>query len=165
MTRKRTYSVIAAFVWGLFLLPLAAGQKAPAKKAADSALPSVVAGPAVPYRGARFEPSDRIDPFLNPLTRRKSENPDEEAPKPSPPPGIAGMNVQDVNLVGVAKSQEGYTAVFRGNDKRIYFLHVGDRLFDGYLKDIGADFVQIIRETKMKSGQVLTKEITKRLRT
>ena len=75
------------------------------------------------------------------------------------------MNVQDVNLVGVAKSQEGYTAVFRGNDKRIYFLHVGDRLFDGYLKDIGADFVQIIRETKMKSGQVLTKEITKRLRT
>jgi Tfp pilus assembly protein PilP len=165
MNRKRTYPTVAVFVWGLFLLPWAAGQQTPAKKTAAPAPPPIATAPIAPYRGARYEPTNRTDPFLNPLTRRKNENPDEEAPKPTPPPGIAGMNVQEVELVGVSKSREGYTAVFRGPDKRVYFLHIGDHLFDGYLKDIGADSVQMIRETKLKSGKVSIQEITKRLRT
>lgn len=165
MIRNRTYLTIAVFVWGLFPLPWAVGQQAPTKKTAAPATPPSATAPATLYHGARYEPSDRIDPFLNPLTRRKNESPDEEAPKPTPPPGIAGMNVQDVELVGVSKRKEGYTAVFRGTDKRVYFLHIGDRLFDGYVKDIGADSVQMIRETKLRSGKVLTQEITRRLRT
>ena len=38
-------------------------------------------------------------------------------------------------------------------------------MFDGYIKAINLDSVLLIRETKMRSGKVLTQEVTKRLRT
>jgi hypothetical protein len=75
------------------------------------------------------------------------------------------MSYNEVELLGMSVSPEGKTAVFKGNDKRIYFLREGDRLFDGYVKTITADYVLLIRETKLRSGRVLTQEITKRLRT
>jgi Tfp pilus assembly protein PilP len=117
------------------------------------------------YAGARYESGNRRDPFLNPLLTRKDQNADEEAPKGTPPPGIAGMYIKDVELLGMAVNSEGQTAAFKGTDKRVYFLHVGDRLFDGYIKSITLDSVQLIHETTLRSGKVLTQEITKRLRT
>ena len=132
---------------------MSAGKTAPA-----------VESPAV-YRGARYEPGNRRDPFLNPLLFKKKEDVDEEVQKGNPPPGIAGMKITDVELLGFSVSPEGKTAVFRGTDKRVYFLHEGDRMYDGYVKVINPDSVQLIRETKMRSGKVLTHDVTKRLRT
>lgn len=120
--------------------------------------------PAV-YQGARYEASNRRDPFLNPLLLKKKEDVDEEVQRDNAPPGIAGMKIKDVELLGFSVSLEGKTAVFRGTDKRVYFLHEGDRMFDGYIKTVNLDSVQLIRETKMQSGKVLTQEVTKRLRT
>jgi hypothetical protein len=104
------------------------------------------------------------DPFLNPLLKRKKSDADEEIPKSEPPPGISGMNSNEVELLGISMSDETKTAAFRGTDKRIYFLHEGDRLFDGHLKTISTNSVLLIRETRLRSGKVLTQEITKRLR-
>ncbi len=56
-------------------------------------------------------------------------------------------------------------AVVRGSDSRAYFLKVGDKLFDGYLKDIQNDSITLVRETKLRSGKTLTQDVTKRLRT
>jgi hypothetical protein len=132
---------------------MSAGKTAPA-----------VESPAV-YRDARYEPSNRRDPFLNPLLFKKKEDVDEEVQRGNPPPGIAGMKINDVELLGFSLSPEGKIAVFRGTDKRVYFLHEGDRMFDGFVKVINLDSVQLIRETKMRSGKVLTQDVTKRLRT
>jgi hypothetical protein len=104
------------------------------------------------------------DPFLNPLLKRKKSDVDEEVLKSDPPPGIAGMNANDVELLGISMSEDTKTAAFRGTDKRTYFLHEGDRLFDGHLKTIHTNSVLLIRETRLRSGKVLTQEITKRLR-
>ncbi len=116
--------------------------------------------------GVRYDPGNRPDPFLNPIPLRKGViDPNSEMPRGNPPPGIAGMSAREVVLLGMSLSPEGKTAVFQGTDRRVYFLREGDRLFDGYLKNITIDSVLLIQETKLRSGKVLTQEITKRLRT
>jgi len=142
----------------------AAGQTAAPRIPGREAKPAMVETPDT-YRGARYEPNNRRDPFLNPLLLKKAENPDEEVPRGNPPPGIAGMYIKDVDLLGFSISPEGTTAVFRGSDKRVYFLHAGDRMFDGYIKSVSFDSVLLIRESRLRSGKVLIQEVTKRLRT
>jgi hypothetical protein len=160
MLRKSSRIWLLALGCAAWLFTSAAGGQTPAQKAVPAVESQAGSGKI------RFEPGNRPDPFLNPLIQRKSkEEVDEEIPKGTPPPGIAGMSYNEVELLGMSVSPEGKTAVFRGNDKRVYFLREGDRLFDGYVKTITSDHVLLIRETKLRSGRVLTEEITKRLRT
>ncbi len=115
--------------------------------------------------GIRYNPDNRRDPFLDPLANRKrAADPDAEAPRGQQPPGIAGMYIAQVRLVGIANG-ETFTAVFEGTDKRAYFLKEKDKLFDGYIKKIEADAVILTRETKLMSGKVVTQDVVKRLRT
>jgi hypothetical protein len=117
--------------------------------------------------GAKFEPTDRRDPFLNPLLVSKSAKniEDEEESRGQPPPGIAGMYIAQVKLQGISSREGSKLAVFRGSDNRAYFLQEGDKLFDGFVKNIGSDSVLLVREARLKSGKTLSQEITKRLRT
>ncbi len=144
------------------VLPCLSSAQIRPPKAASTAKPQVEA--AVIGGTPRFVRSPSPDPFLNPLLKRKKSDVDEEVLKSEPPPGIAGMSSAEVQLLGISISGEGKTAAFRGNDQRIYFLHEGDRLFDGFLKTISTNSVLLIRETSLRSGKVLTQEITKRLR-
>jgi hypothetical protein len=115
---------------------------------------------------SRYDSGQRRDPFLNPLLlRKKIDELNEEVPLGQPPPGISGMYISEVTLAGVSLRDDGKTAVFKGQDKRAYFLQEGDRLFDGYLRKIEPDSVVLVRETKLKSGKLITEEIQKRLRT
>jgi Tfp pilus assembly protein PilP len=156
---------LAALGWIALLAPSQASGQTTARKAPTADRPVAATAAPTGYAGTHYESGNRRDPFLNPLIGRKDQNGDEEASKGTPPPGIAGMNIKDVELLGMAVSSEGQTAAFKGTDKRVYFLHLGDRLFDGYVKSISIDSVQLLRETKLRSGKVLTQEITKRLRT
>ena len=151
---------------GAVLLPPPAGMgQTAAKKAAPQQDARQVLESSKEYASAIYNSYGRRDPFLNPLLLRKNEDIDGEAPRGSPPPGIAGMYIDQVELVGVSASPEGIIAVFRGTDKHVYFLHEGDRMFDGHIKSVALDAVQLIRETKMRSGKVITEQVTKRLRT
>ena len=115
---------------------------------------------------AKYDSRSRRDPFLNPILVRKKESPpDEEIGSGQSAPGIAGMSVTQVALLGVSTRQGGRTAVFQGTDKRAYFLQEGDRFYDGYLKSIADDSVVLVRQRHYRSGKVVTDEITKRLRT
>ena len=164
---KISFMSLAALAWTAMLAPMAANSQTPAKKPAAAVKVTPLVEFPVGNGGPRYEPSDRPDPFLNPLIQRKdvSNEAEEEAPRGTPPPGIAGMSASDVVLLGISISSDGKTAAFRGTDKRVYFLREGDHLFNGYIKAIDADSVQLIRETKLKNGKVLTQEIIKRLRT
>jgi hypothetical protein len=160
MNMKRLWFFFVLIVWVALLATTSGSQTKPSKAA-------VIANPEleVPAIAApRFDRTNRPDPFLNPLTKRKKADVDEELPRGDAPPGIAGMTSNEVELLGLSLSSESKTAAFRGTDKRVYFLHEGDRLFDGYVKTIRVDSVLLIHETKLRSGKVLTQEITKRLR-
>jgi hypothetical protein len=120
----------------------------------------------ISYSEITYKSGNRRDPFLNPLlTKKGSQQEDSEESRGTPPPGIAGTFIAQAMLQGVVVRDRGRVAVVRGADSRAYFLREGDRLFDGYLKVIENDSITLVRETKMRSGKVLTQDVTKRLRT
>ncbi|MDM7994820.1 MAG: hypothetical protein QUT30_03940 [Acidobacteriota bacterium] len=157
-------------LWTLFPIllccPLSAQEAKPgiptnalqANKAAES---------PIKYSEVRYQSGNRRDPFLNPLLLKKKaqKQEDEEVSRGLPPPGIAGTYIAQATLQGVTLRDNGKVAVVRGADSRAYFIRVGDRLFDGFVKDIQNDSITFVRETRMKSGKTLTQEVTKRLRT
>jgi hypothetical protein len=118
-------------------------------------------------RGA--EPTEthvgRRDPFLNPLQPKKKPMQDDGVIPPSlPPRGIAGTPIAELLFEGTSFREGRKLAIVRGSDRRIYFLKKGARFFDGYLKTIQTDSIVLVRETKLKSGKVLTQDVIKRLR-
>ena len=166
MSRKSALIWLVAFACFALLTPYAASRQNSQGKAATATKDALVVEFPIGISGVRYESGNRPDPFLNPLGQRKGQlDPNSEMPRGNPPPGIAGMSTNEVELLGMSLSPEGKTAVFKGTDQRVYFLREGDRLFDGYLKAITIDSVLLIHETKLRSGKVLTQEITKRLRT
>ena len=121
----------------------------------------------VKYSTVHYQSGNRRDPFLNPLLLKKKEKKqdDEELSRGLPPPGIAGTYIAQATLQGITSRNSAKVAIVRGADSRAYFLRVGDRLFDGFVKDIQIDSITLVRETKLKSGKTLTQDVTKRLRT
>jgi Tfp pilus assembly protein PilP len=119
------------------------------------------------YSAVRYQSGNRRDPFLNPLLLKQKavKLEDEEVSRGLPPPGIAGTYIAQAVLQGITIRDGGKVAIIRGADSRAYFMRIGDRLFDGYVKDIQNDSITLVRETKMKSGKTLTQDVTKRLRT
>jgi Tfp pilus assembly protein PilP len=143
----------------------AAQQPKDAKTDPAKAKKTIVESPVV-YAGIRYQSGNRRDPFLNLLLLKKAQKPlqDPEEPRGQPPPGIGGMFIAQVSLLGIASQEGEPTAIFRGTDKRAYFLRQGDKLFDGPITKIDAEAVTLIRETRFKSGKVLKQEVIKRLR-
>lgn len=75
-------------------------------------------------QGYNYAPGGRRDPFrpLFPAGTR----PDQR------PPGLAGMLVAELDLVGVINdTRDGDVVVVDGPDSKGYFLRVGDEVFDG----------------------------------
>jgi hypothetical protein len=157
----------AVFLSMVLLSGLAPAQDAKKNPALNTSRPPAL--PELPARNfeASFKPSNRRDPFLNPTFTKKGSKPneDEEESRGAPPPGIGGTLIAQAALQGISIRENGKVAIVRGSDTRAYFLREGDRLFDGYLKTIEADSITLVRETKMKSGKVITQDVTKRLRT
>jgi len=149
----------------MLLVVVAFGQSRPAKPTKPAAATPNVEAP-VGYSGVKYQAENRRDPFLSPINTKKNSGPvDEVEGRGQPPPGIAGTLIAQAALLGISRSTDGQTAVFRGADKRAYFLQEGDRLFDGYLKKIESDSVLMVRETRFRSGKTLTEQIVKKLRT
>jgi hypothetical protein len=120
--------------------------------------------PKLNFASIAFDPSDLRDPFLNPLLKEKEKG-DREVDRGLPPPGIAGTYIAEAVLKGISIMGNDRLAIVKGNGNRAYFLREGDRLFDGYLKTIHRDSITLVRETKMRSGKIITQDVTKKLRT
>jgi hypothetical protein len=103
---------------------------------------------ATNYSDIRYQSGNRRDPFLNPmLLAEKAKNQNEEVARGLPPPGIAGTYIAQLKLEGLSFRDDRRIAIVRGADKRAYFLEEGDKLFDGYVKNIEPDFITLVRET------------------
>jgi len=117
------------------------------------------------YAGVSFKPGKIRDPFLNPLIKKAGSNGDQEVARGIPPLGITGTFIAEAVLKGISFSEDSRLAIVKGAGNRAYFLRVGDRLFDGYLKAIHRDSITLVRETKMRSGKTITQTVIKQLRT
>jgi hypothetical protein len=160
----RNHSKLPWLLLSFLLSSPAIAQKAAPKTNATQTTKTAEA--PIQYSSIPYISDNRHDPFFNPKHYRiNTTQADEEIARGLPPPGIAGTFIAQAALEGIATGNSRRSAIVRGADTRAYFLKEGDRLFDGYLKTIRDDSIIFVRETKMRSGKILTYDITKRLRT
>lgn len=79
------------------------------------------------------------------------------------PPGIAGLQVATLRLQGLVKGPDGMIAVVANPQDRVYFLHAGDRIFDGLVATIDMDKITFQQVNKDAFGRPVQREIVKRL--
>ena len=100
--------------------------------------------PVVIKHMAVYNPAGRLDPFVNLIARKKLLSKKEEAKLKRIPsfeerqekyPGIRGILISELRLVGVVDTPRGRVAMFNCiKDNMSYFLHVGERVYNGVLK-------------------------------
>jgi type IV pilus assembly protein PilP len=81
-------------------------------------------------QGFTYDPAGRRDPFRSLLGGRP---PEELGGRP---PGLPGMGVEEIRLMGVMKLPEGYVAMVQGTDNLSYMIRPGTALYDGTVERI-----------------------------
>jgi Tfp pilus assembly protein PilP len=79
------------------------------------------------------------------------------------PPGKAGLVIATVHVDGAVKAPNGMIAVVSNPADRVYFVHVGDRLYDGDVEKIGLDGVTFRENSKDAFGKPVERLVTKRI--
>ena len=111
-----------------------------------------------------YDRKGKRDPFVNPLQANQKLAPRILPPPPfaQRPPGLSGLLISEVTVVGTAASDVRRIAILRGTDKFTYIAREGTRLFDGFLETITSDEVTFIREVFDTAGNKTTSKVLKR---
>ncbi len=151
-------------------LALAAEAKKEAPPAAKPAAGSATAAPAAGSEAAKpappddttiegrqyvYDPAGRRDPFKSLLVRERSRE--------SRPPGIAGLEVDELELQGIWKTRSGWLAQVRGSDNKSYLLRKGDVLFDGEVLDVKANELTLRQNVNDPQSVKPFRDVVKRL--
>lgn len=124
------------------------------------AAPRPVAAPVRQAPAVAVEPViSRRDPFA-PLIQPSigGRNANEHLP-----PGVGGLVVATVRVAGTVEAPSGMLAVVSNPDDRIYFVRVGDRLYDGDVEKISLDGVTFKENSKDAFGKPVERLVTKRI--
>lgn len=73
------------------------------------------------------------------------------------------MLVSEAQLMGIVQGLGGKVAMIAGDGPVTYFLHEGDRLYDGYIREISDGTVKFVREIRISSEIVDQQEIAKKI--
>jgi hypothetical protein len=142
----------------------AAAQAAQTQGAAPAAddPPPVLAVPP----GYNYSPQGRRDPFVNPIPKPESTEPEVPAIRP---PGLRGVLVNEAVIAGVVTSREPSMnlAVILAPGNKTYFASRNDTLFDAVVKDIQTDSVVFALTLPGRSAepQLPPREIVRKVRT
>ena len=78
------------------------------------------------------------------------------------PSALSAFVVDEVEVNGIFKTKEGYGAVLRAKPtNQTYFVHVGDKLYNGGIKRLEAKQVVFTSTTWMNNGKDDVREVTK----
>ena len=64
---------------------------------------------------------------------------------------------------GTVKSPSGMMAVVSNEERRVYFIREGDKLYDGDVEKIGLDGVTFKKNSKDAFGKPVERMVTKRI--
>jgi hypothetical protein len=95
------------------------------------------------------------DPFFSPVV--------QQAGGSGCSTGKKCLEIGQINLRGVVKSDSGFIAVVTNNMNKAYFLHENDPVFNGYVVKITGDSVVFQETMQDKLGKSFTREIVKRI--
>ena len=95
------------------------------------------------------------DPFFSPVLQTSSGS--------GCSTGKKCLEIGQINVRGVVKSESGFIAVVTNSLNKAYFLHENDPVFNGYVVRITGDSVVFQETVQDKLGKPLTHEVVKRI--
>src|SRR5271165_648260 len=99
--------------------------------------------------------SGKRDPFFSPVV--------QQAGGSGCSTGKKCLDIGNINLRGVVKSDTGFIAVVTNNLNKAYFLRENDPVFNGYVMKITGDSVTFQETVQDKLGKSFTREVVKRI--
>lgn len=117
-----------------------------------------VAKPAAAPVPAERESVNKRDPFAPLINQRRDAGGGLHLP-----PGKAGLVISTVRVDGAVHSPSGMIAVVSNPENSVYFIHEGDRLYDGDVEKIGLDGVTFRENSKDAFGKPVERMVTKRI--
>jgi hypothetical protein len=96
------------------------------------------------------------DPFVSPVMSRAMTGSGCSS-------GKRCLAIDQINLRGVVKSDDGMIAVVVNALDKAYFLHENDPVFNGYVVRITGDSVIFKETVQDKFGKPFTREVTKKI--
>jgi hypothetical protein len=104
-------------------------------------------------------PQGRRDPFITLVGKQTGGS----GPVVNLPPGKGGLQVSTLILQGIVSGPNGMIAVVANPQKSVYFLHVGDELFDGRVEKIEIGSVLFHEVGKDAFGKPVEREVSRKL--
>ncbi len=127
---------------------------APGKPAADASKKGDVPKQPKP-EDKKWSMTGKRDPFFSPVV--------QQAGGSGCSTGKKCLEIGQINLRGVVKSDNGFIAVVTNNMNKAYFLRENDPVFNGYVVKITGDSVVFQETMQDKLGKPFTREIVKRI--
>lgn len=159
---RRPLWLLASGLWILLPLtafPQAQAEKPPAPPAQQEEPPPVLSVP----KDYHYSAHGRRDPFVNPIPKPKGA---AAVQAPARPPGLKGVLVAEAAIVGVVTSKEpsmNVVILSAPGVKTPYFAHVGDTLFDAFVKSIKKDTVTFALNARQPDPKAV-REIVRKVR-
>ena len=128
---------------------------------AAPAKPAAPANPEAPQAAAQPEKkwsmTGKRDPFVSPVVSRQSGS--------GCSTGKKCLDIEQIALRGVVRSDAGMIAVVTNGLNKAYFLRENDPVFNGYVVKITGDSVVFKETFQDKLGKPFTKDIVKKITT
>jgi len=99
--------------------------------------------------------SGKRDPFFSPVVQQQGGS--------GCSTGKKCLEIGNINLRGVVKSDNGFIAVVTNSLNKAYFLRENDPVFNGYVMKITGDSVVFEETVQDKLGKPFTREVVKRI--
>jgi Tfp pilus assembly protein PilP len=131
--------------------PKPAPEKQPAAKPAAATAPAPTA-PKPPEK--KWAMNGKRDPFFSPVVQASGSGCST---------GKKCLEIGNINLRGVVKSDSGFIAVVTNSLNKAYFLRENDPVFNGYVVKITGDSVVFQETVEDKLGKPFTREVVKRI--
>lgn len=135
--------------------PAREAKAAPAPRVVKAGMP--IEKPTKAGLAAVSDTANKRDPFAPLINQRKAGG---GIPLP---PGKAGLVISTVRVDGAVHSPSGMIAVVSNPENSVYFIHEGDRLYDGDVEKIGLDGVTFRENSKDAFGKPIERMVTKRI--
>jgi Tfp pilus assembly protein PilP len=144
--------------------PAAKGQ--PPAPAAKTAPPAAVTKPDLPAPPPNFEysPQGRRDPFVSLVNRGIEPGALGGSATGKRVEGVPGLLTAELTVRGLLQTRGAWIAMVSGPDGKIFTIRVGDKLADGVVRTVTAQYVVILQEVNDPLSLEKQREVRKFLR-
>jgi Tfp pilus assembly protein PilP len=115
------------------------------------------ANPDKPTEDKKYSMTGKRDPFISPVVNRASGS--------GCSTGKKCLDIEQIALHGVVKSDNGMIAVVTNGLNKAYFLRENDPVFNGYVVKITVDSIVFKETLQDRLGKPFTKDVVKRILT